>query len=212
MIRPSDLLQIRIQTLNSFGNLAGTGDKIPADGIIYAANAAQATDFLVDSNGDISVPLIGKMNVSGLTTAMIRDSIQSKMERYFVQPMVNVRLANFTITVLGEVNRPANYLATSEKTSILDALGMAGDLTIYGKRENVLLIRDSSAKRQAVRINLNSSSVFQSPFFYLKQGDVIYVEPEKSKVNSLDATKTRNYALMASGLSVLIVLISRFNF
>ena len=212
LIRPNDLLQIRIQALNSLENGIDYSSKIPSDGSGQATGVVHSTEFLVDSQGNISLPLIGKMNVNGLTTSMIRDSVEAKMKRYLVQPVVNVRLVNFTVTILGEVSRPANYLLASEKTSILDALGMAGDLTIYGKRENVLLIRASAANRQAVRLNLNSSSIFKSPFFYLKQGDVIYVEPDKSKVTSLDATKTRNYALIASGLSVLIVLLSRINF
>jgi len=210
LIRPNDLL--RIQALNSLENGIDYSSKISLDGSGQAAGVVHSTEFLVDSQGNISLPLIGKMNVNGLTTSMIRDSVEAKMKRYLVQPWVNVRLVNFTVTILGEVSRPANYLVATEKTSILDALGMAGDLTIFGKRENVLLIRASTANRQAVRLNLNSSSIFKSPFFYLKQGDVIYVEPDKSKVTSLDATKTRNYALIASGLSVLIVLLSRINF
>jgi polysaccharide export outer membrane protein len=124
--------------------------------------------------------------------------------------VVSVRFANFNITVLGEVARPATYVVPNEKVSILDAIGMAGDLTIYGKRENVLLIRDSLGIKKMMRFDLNSTSTLLSPYFYLRQGDVVYVEPAKSKIAASDAVKTRNITLLGAGLSLLIVIFSRF--
>jgi polysaccharide export outer membrane protein len=208
-IQPGDILQITMQRFNSLddSDFIRTRSQESTD-----PNATKVSEFLVDRLGHITVPLIGILRVAGLTSSAAKDTIQAKLGRFFQDPIINVRISNFTITVLGEVSRPASYVLAKEKTSVLDALGIAGDMTIYGKRDNVLLIRNASANKEAVRLDLSSSSVMRSPYFYLKQGDVLYVEPNKSKINSLDATKTRNYALLASGLSVLIVLISRFNF
>ncbi|MGY0034890.1 polysaccharide biosynthesis/export family protein [Pedobacter sp. NJ-S-72] len=113
------------------------------------------------------------------------------------------------MTVLGEVGRPASYVLPNERVSVLDALGLAGDLTIFGRRENVLLIRENNGKKEFVRLNLNSSQIFNSPFYYLKQNDVIYVEPNKGKAASLNQARTQTYAIIGTALSVLIVLFSR---
>jgi polysaccharide export outer membrane protein len=118
-------------------------------------------------------------------------------------------LIRLKITVLGEVLRPSTYVLPNEKTSVLDALGLAGDLTIYGKRENVLLIRETSGEKVFVRLNLNSKDVFNSPYFYLKQNDVLYVEPNKGKAASLNLARTQTIALVGTALTVLITLISR---
>jgi polysaccharide biosynthesis/export protein len=209
VIGSNDLLQIIVQTPEKPASIipgtTGSGSAGSYTSPLYS-------EYLVDKEGNIEMPLAGRIAVKGLTTWAIRDSVRHRMERYLNGPIVSVRLINFSVTVLGEVSKPGSYLMTSEKGSVLDALGMAGDLTIYGKRENVLLIRTSNEKKFALRLDLNSAKIIQSPYFYLRQGDVIYVEPDKSKIASLDAAKTRNYALLASGLSVMIVLISRFNF
>ncbi len=209
VILPDDRLHITLRNINALDYSGFTG---VTDSASPESGVSSASEFLVDHNGRITIPLIGSVNLSGLTTAAAKDTVQSRFAHFFNEPVVSLHIANFTITVLGEVSRPSTYLVAKEKISVLDALGMAGDMTIYGKRENVLLIRNSSADKEAIRLDLSSSSIMRSPYFYLKQGDVLYVEPNKSKMNALDATKTRNYALMASGLSVLIVLVSRLNF
>ena len=122
---------------------------------------------------------------------------------------MQVRFANFKITVLGEVNRPATYTVPNEKVTVLDALGLAGDLTIYGKRENVLLVRDQGGQKELVRLNLNESEVFSSSYFYLRQNDVIYVEPGKAKAAANNAARTQAFAIIGSVLSVLIVALTR---
>jgi len=213
-INPNDILQVSILTLdpqvNNILTAANTSSFAIQPGSSNApAGGASVPGFLVDHTGSIELPIIGKIKVAGLTTAVARDSIHNRVAAFYKRPVVNVRFANFNITVLGEVARPAAYVVPSEKVSILDAIGMAGDLTIYGKRENVLVIRDSAGIKQMIRFNLNSTSSLLSPYFYLKQGDIVYVEPNKNKVVASDATKTRNITLLASGLSLLIVLITR---
>jgi polysaccharide export outer membrane protein len=165
--------------------------------------------ILVDKNGDISLPIIGKVRVAGLTTYQAKELIRTKAEQYFKEPDVQLRFTNFKITVLGEVLHPSTFVVPSEKVSVLDALGMAGDLTIYGRRENVLLIREINGQKQLVRLNLNSSDLFKSDYFYLKQNDVIYVEPNKSKAVQADASQTRVITILASIISALLIVLIR---
>ena len=214
LIQPNDILQVSILTLDPQVNtVLATGNTTAFSVQPGSSNSPVAptpiSGLLVDNQGSIELPVVGKIKVSGLTTAIARDSIRNRVALYYNSPVVNVRFANFSITIIGEVARPASYVVPNEKVSILDAIGMAGDLTIYGKRENILLIRDSLGIKQYVRFNLNSADMFSSPYFYLKQGDMIYVEPGKSKIASTDAVKTRNISLIATGISLLIVIFSR---
>lgn len=214
LIQPNDILQVSILTLDpQINNVLTTSNTAsytvqPGNSSSNAA-ASSITGYMVDKNGMIELPMVGKIKVSGMSSIEVRDAIHEKVSVYYNKPVISVRFANFSITVLGEVTKPATYVVPNEKISVLDAIGMAGDLTIYGKRENVLLIRDSLGQKQSVRFDLNSSKMFSSPYFYLRQGDVIYVEPSKSKVAASDASKSRSIALVASGLSLLIVLFSR---
>jgi polysaccharide export outer membrane protein len=214
VIQPNDILQVSILTLDPQANTALAASNTSTFSVQPGSSSSPASPaaiggFLVDKDGMIEVPIIGKLKVAGLTTAVARDSIHERVAVYYNKPVINVRFTNFSITVLGEVARPATYVVPNEKVSILDAIGMAGDLTIYGKRENVLLVRDSIGAKQYIRFNLNSSETFTSPYFYLKQGDMVYVEPAKSKIAQTDAARTRNITLAATGISLLIVIISR---
>jgi polysaccharide export outer membrane protein len=214
VIQPNDILQVSILTLDPQVNTVLAAGNTTSFSVQPGSSSSPVaptpiSGLLVDNQGTIELPVIGKIKVSGLTTSLARDSIHNRVAQYYNSPVVNVRFANFSITILGEVARPASYVVPSEKVSILDAIGMAGDLTIYGKRENVLLIRDSLGHKQYVRFNLNSSEMFSSPYFYLKQGDMVYVEPGRSKIASSDAVKTRNISLIATGISLLIVIFSR---
>jgi polysaccharide biosynthesis/export protein len=220
-IQPDDILQVTIQTLDpgssALLNQQSAGGTLQSMGTGNTGNnisapASNINGYLVDSDGYVILPIIGKILVKGKTTNIVRDEIRAKAAEFYKDPIVAVRLANFKITVLGEVTRPSSYVMPNEKVSILDALGMAGDLTIYGKRENVLLIRENNGKKEFVRFNLNESKLFASPYFYLQQGDVLYVEPNKSKVASTDATQLRKLAILTSVLTVLVVIVSRVNF
>jgi polysaccharide export outer membrane protein len=145
-----------------------------------------------------------------LTTAQARDLVLEQAKKYFKEPSVTVRYANFKITVLGEVQRPGTYTVPSEKINLLDALGYAGDLTIYGDRTNVLLMRrQADGATIAYRLNLNNSEVFKSPNFYLRQNDELYITPTKAKITSSDAAQARNITIITSALTVLVVLLTR---
>lgn len=140
--------------------------------------------YLVDKDGYINYPQLGKLHVAGLTRKQLEGLIKSKIETYVKDPLVTVNILNFKIIILGEINRPGTIGISGDRISILDAIGMAGDLTIYGERENILLIREKDGKKEFHRFDLTDPAIFTSPYYYLQKNDVIYVEPNKAKKSS----------------------------
>jgi polysaccharide export outer membrane protein len=214
VIQTDDILSISVFTIdpntsmviNQVGSQAISSNV----GSVASLGATPPTaGFLVDRNGEIDLSLIGKVKVTGLTTFQARDLIKDKAGVVYQNPNVQVRFANFKVTILGEVARPASYVIPNEKVSVLDALGLAGDLTIFGKRENVILIRDNNGKKEFGRLDLNSKELFNSPYYYLKQNDVLYIEPNKGRAASLNQARTQTYTLIGSFLSVLVVALTR---
>jgi polysaccharide export outer membrane protein len=212
VIQTDDILSINIFTLNpQTGVVVNQAANTPAlGGNTNNSLATQSTGFLVDKNGEIELSLVGKIPVAGLTTFQARELIREKVGVFYKEPNVQLRFANFKVSVLGEVNAPSAYTLPNEKVSILDALSLAGDLTIYGKRDNVLIVRDNNGKKEFGRLNLNSSDIFNSPFYYLKQNDVIYVEPNKRKVAATNSAQINTISVLASVLSVVILAITSF--
>ena len=137
--------------------------------------------YLVGVNGSIEIPLIGTVTVAALTTQMAQDSIKNKLEKYLKSPTIQVRFKNFRVVILGEVNKPGVFISQNEKMNLTEALGMAGDLTIYGRRDNVLIIREVDGNREFVHIDITSRDFFKSPYYYLRSGDLVYIEPRKEK-------------------------------
>lgn len=212
-IQPDDILSVTIQTTDPRANSV-VNQRLDEMNVLASSSAQnlgsqQVSGYLVDKNGEIELPLIGKVKVSGLSTFEARALIREKAELLLVKPNVQVRFMNFKVTVIGEVGKPATYAFQSEKVSILDALGMAGDLTIYGKRENVLLMRDTPKGKEMIRFNLNNTDFFNSPYYYLRQNDIIYVEPNKAKVANTDGARTRTITIAASVISLAIVALTR---
>lgn len=212
-IQPDDILSVTIQTADPQANQV-VNQKIEDMNVLATSSANNAgsqrvSGYLVDKNGEIELPLLGRVKVAGLSTFEARDLIRKKAASFLVRPNVQVRFVNFKVTVIGEVARPAVYAFQSEKVTLLDALSMAGDLTIYAKRENILLVRDTPEGKKMIRFNVNNSNVFQSDYFYLRQNDVVYVEPNKSKVATTDAARTRNIAIFTSLASIVTIIISR---
>lgn len=140
--------------------------------------------YLIDSYGNIQFPVIGKIELAGLSRTEAVKKIANEVKQYITNPTVNLRILNFKIAIIGEVNRPGNFKIASERMTILEALSQAGDLTIYGRRNNVLIIRESDGKRTFNRIDLTKADFINSPFYYLSQNDVVVVEPNKTKVNT----------------------------
>ena len=211
-IQSDDILSINIFTLNpQSGIVVNQAASNPAlGGNNNSSLNSQSTGFLVDKNGEIELSLVGKIKVKGLTTYQAKELIKEKVGGFYKEPNVQLRFANFKVSVLGEVNVPSAYTLPNEKVTILDALSLAGDLTIYGKRENVLIVRDTDGKKEFARLNLNSSEIFSSPFYYLKQNDVVYVEPNKAKVSANNAAQVQTLGIITSIISVAVVAISLF--
>ena len=220
LIQPDDILQVSVLTLDASTTMSGTNnnqmdmiqDPLSASNPLANNANRNVAGYLVDKEGNIELPIAGKVKVGGLSTSDAKEAIRQKVLQYYKEPVVNVRLANFKVTVLGEVMRPGSYLVASEKATVLDALGLAGDMTIYGKRENVMLVRRDGDKQKMIRFNLNSTDLIQSPYYYLHQGDVVYVEPGKGKAAATDASMVRTYGIIASTLSLLVIIASRVNF
>ena len=166
--------------------------------------------YLVDNAGYIQFPIVGSLKVGGLTKSEAEQLIQTKIRHYMnaeETPIVTVRMSSYSISVLGEVQRPGTFMVGREKISILEALAQAGDLTIYGVRDNVKLIReDANGKKEFHTLNLNDANIINSPYYYLQQNDVVYVEPNKVKArNSTVGTTT---SLWFTSVSILISLSS----
>ena len=182
-IMPKDELTILVQTTDPLTsepfNLRLTGQ---------TSSKNQITGYLVDNDGMINFPIVGKIHVAGLTKTECEDLIKSKIQPYLARtenPLVSVRTSSYRITVIGEVNRPGVIPVATEKISLIEALAEAGDMTIYGKRDNVLLVReDKSGEKHKVRLNMNDANIINSPYYYLQQNDIVYVEPHKVKARN----------------------------
>jgi len=165
--------------------------------------------YLVDNKGNINLPLVGEVKVAGLTKSEAINLLQDKINYYLTEkPIVNIRILNFKISVLGEVNRPGTYTITDEKISIIQALSLAGDLTIYGERNSVQLKRIEKGELRTHIIDLTSNDLFFSPYYYLQQDDLLYVSPNKTKAGS--STYNQNLPLFVSLISVTITAVALF--
>ncbi len=181
------------------------------DEIVGYTSPRQQT-YIVNSQGDITMPTIGTIHVAGMTTEQLQKKLTEIVSKDVSDAVVRVDLVNFQIVVSGEVSRPGTFRVNRNRVSILDALGMAGDLTPYGERSNILLIREEDGKRIYRHLNLNSSDILTSPYFYLKQNDYIYVEPNNirmsnAKYNQDNAFKLQVISTVVSAASVIASLV-----
>jgi polysaccharide export outer membrane protein len=190
-IQKQDILGITVTSLNPD---AWKDDSVKPNG------------YLVDMNGNIQLPLVGSMKAEGFTTNDLQQQIAAKLATYLKEPSVNVRIMNFKISVIGDVAHPNVYPIQNERVTIPEALGLAGDLNITGIRNNVLLIREINGTRQYVNIDLTSADLFKSPYYYLKNNDVIYVQPDKTKSNSGDRSY-RTISLVLATLSLVATIV-----
>lgn len=149
--------------------------------VVRSFNPGSEKIYLVDSSGNIDFPILGTLDTTGKTLENFKNELTEAVSKYVKNPNITVKLANFKITILGEVNRPGQYTIPESQSSILNAIGLAGDLTIYGKRDNILMVRSENGQMTKERINLMDPNFINSAFFSLKQGDVIYVSSNKTK-------------------------------
>ncbi|MCG2461892.1 polysaccharide export protein [Flavobacteriaceae bacterium F89] len=171
----------------------------------------EQVDYLVDEAGEIDFPVIGKIKIAGLSQEELRVLLRQKLSDYLKDPIINIRLRNFRVTVLGQVNNPGTYTVNGEQITILEALGLAGDMTIKGMRENVLVIRDFDGTKVYTRINLLDKNAMNSPVYYLTQNDVVYVEPNKSAItaSSLDNRATIAISIASIIITSTVILLTR---
>ncbi|MDQ6471025.1 polysaccharide biosynthesis/export family protein [Flavobacterium sp. LHD-80] len=160
--------------------------------------------YLVDENGYIEFPVLGKLKVAGLTRTEVLKLLQEKISVYIKNPIINLRIMNFKISLQGEVNLPGTYPIASERVTLIEALSMAKDLTIYGRRDNILVIREVNGVKSYNRVDITKSDFINSPFYYLAQNDVIYVEPNSTRVNS--SAVGPNTSVIISAISILVSL------
>uniref|UniRef100_UPI000590DBF1 polysaccharide biosynthesis/export family protein n=1 Tax=Psychroserpens mesophilus TaxID=325473 RepID=UPI000590DBF1 len=164
--------------------------------------------YLIDPDGNIEFPILGTIKLGGLTRVEATDMLKTRIGEYVKEFIVNIRLINFTITVLGEVNRPGTYTVQNERISMTQALGLAGDLTIFGKRDNIFLIREIDGKKKYAKFDLRSINVVNSQTYYLTQNDVIYVEPNNAKIKS--SSYNPNTGVLISAISTLATITAIF--
>ena len=191
-ILPDDILAINVSSISSITAVTGATDPVMIfneGGTVYnvtasiggAAGGAGGANkgYLVDANGFIDYPVLGRVKVSGMTLRQVKDMLAKRLEDFVKEPVVEARILNYRITVLGEVGTPGSIVASNHKLSVVDAIALAGDMPITGRKDNVLVIRETEGRREYARLNLNSRNVFSSPYYYLKQNDIIYVEPAR---------------------------------
>jgi len=213
-IESNDLLSITLMsglqqnlTGQSPMSYAPSGTTQGTAGSQNSGTSGNVNGYLVDKDGYIDFPMIGKIKLSGLTTTEARDLIKQKEKEFFKDPIVNVRFLNFEIYMLGDVTRPGVINVQSEKINIIDAIIQSGDLQISGRRDNILLIRSEGDRKIFARYDISSDKVFENPYYYLKQRDIIYVEPNKYKVQGSDQTFIRNLGVLSSLISLASLLL-----
>jgi polysaccharide export outer membrane protein len=206
IIQKNDILSINVTSLNAEATLIFNS---PGNGSGASANMISG-GYLVDENGNIEFPVLGTLKAEGLTKNQLKDTITSIIvnKGLLLGPNVNIRFLNFRVTVLGEVLKPVVVTVPSEKISLLEALGMAGDMTIFAKRSNVLLIREESNQKITKRLDLNSNDLLTSPYYYLKNNDIVYVSPNQAKISS--ARESRMW--LPSILTALALIFSIFKY
>ncbi len=204
-IQTADLLSITVNSPSVESN------------VLFAANFnstnkngyLEKEGYRVNKNGEINFPVVGNIKLEGYTIEQAQKLLSRELTKYVKNPIVNVQFMNFKVTVIGEVNHPSTFTISNDKVTLLEALGMAGDMTAYGRRSNVLIIRENGDKRVMTRLDLNKQETLSSPYFYLKQNDVVYVEPDRAK--SIEySPNNRLMPLVVATISAVAVIATAF--
>jgi len=205
VIMPGDRLNINITAINK--------EAADAFNAPQTSSSEGAQGYLVDSAGNIQLLQLGIVHVNGLTTAQLQQNLQKSLLDYIKGPVVTVNIVNFKVSVMGEVTDPKNVTVPDGKITILQAINETGDLTLFAKRENILVIRETNGKREFGRVNISSNEIFTSPYYYLQQNDVVYVEADKTKFLNSDARmqrNLRNLAFITTLITTTLLIVSIF--
>ena len=202
-IHKNDLIGISVSSLNAEASTMFNP--------VSSGTAEQQAGYLVNESGNIQFPVLGKIRAVGFTLEQLGDSITKALnqQKLLVSPIVTTRFLNFRVTILGEVKNPTVLNVPNQRISILEAIGLAGDLTNYGKRDNILIIHDEPGKKTFARVDLTTKKIFSSPEYYLRSNDVVYVEQNKNKLRSLSNGR-QLIPLLLSIVSLLVVSFSLF--
>lgn len=204
VIKPDDLLMIIVSAQDpeaakpynlevsmyaNTNNEAGTGQR-------------QQQLYLVDQNGFIDFPVLGRIKVGNKNKNEVLEELRNQISKYIKNPIINLRIMNYKVMVLGEVNRPGTHTIPSERITLTEALALSGDLTIYGKRDNILVTREENNTPKTYRVDITKSDFMNSDFYYLKQNDIVYVEPNKTRTNS--SAVGPNVSIYMTAISLLL--------
>jgi polysaccharide export outer membrane protein len=207
-MQPGDLLGINVTSLNHEADAIYNYNLLQGTGGLDRVEQAAVAGYLVDQDGDINLPIVGRVKVVGYTTKEVSNQLTTKLQTYLSKPMVNVRILNFKISVLGDVKSPGSFNIPNERINLNEALSLAGDLNITAIRNSVLIIRERDGEREYINMNLNSKNIFNSPYYYLKNNDVIYVQPNRAKV-AADDPGFQRAGILLSAFSIIVYLIVR---
>ena len=210
IIRKGDLLSIKVFSLaHGVDPRADAPYNLVEGGTAGASGASGggAIGFLVNESGNIEYPQIGLLHVEGMTREQLAEEIKKKLEGQLNQPSVIVRFLNFRYTILGEVGRPGTFTAETERITIMEALGQAGGITEFGKKNNVKIIRENEGERQIGTLDLTSKDIFASPYYRLQQNDVVLVEETERKLRQQDRTELLQQIGIASSIITAIALV-----
>jgi polysaccharide biosynthesis/export protein len=213
-IQPEDLLQISIQSIEPEGvapfNPPNQNQMMMMQGGGLGNVAEMFTGYFVDRDGIIELPTLGKVKVEGLTIVEAQNLIGDQIRKTVTDATVNIRFLNFKVSMMGEVANPGVLRLSNKRITLLEAFALAGDLTPYANRNNILVVREKAGKREYGRLNLQSNTFFQSPYFYLEQNDLVYVEPIPAKVGAIQDQTTRILTFGSAGLSLVTLLFAIF--
>lgn len=207
--KPDDILTINVSAADPIAatpfNLAVVSE---IDDLVSANGAIRMQTYLIDYNGNIEFPVLGTLHLAGMTRIEATAMLKEKISEYAKDPIVNIRLVNFTVTIIGEVSDPGTFTIQDERITLPEALGLANDLTIFGKRKDILLIREVDGIKKFAKIDLTSVNAVISPLYYLQQNDVIVVEPNKARIRS--STFNQNNAVLISAIGTLTTILAVF--
>jgi polysaccharide biosynthesis/export protein len=211
-VQPGDILHITVHSFDLEAvrpfNLTPVEQQNPNMMMATGLGSELLMGYLVDKNGQIDFPVVGTVTVAGLTLTQTKVKMLELLRKYIKDAVVNVRFLNFRVTVLGEVYNPGTLQLASPRITLLEAIGRSGDMTPYANRTNLLLIRERDGLRSFVRLNLQSTEVFSSPYFYLQQNDVVYVEPLRARAATTVDPATRVLPYISGGLSLITLVIA----
>lgn len=210
-IQPDDLLMIIVSADDPESalpfNLTTISVPIPGPAGLSNFIGQQAIqNYLVDASGAIDFPILGKLKVGGLSRSEVMLMLENKIAKYIKSPIITIRVTNFKVSVQGEVTTPGTFSINSDRVTLIEAISMARDLTIYGKRDNILIIREVNGVKSYNRVDITKADFINSPFYYLAQNDVVYVEPNKVRING--AAVGSNTTVIISITSLVITLIT----